>query len=392
MTTDYKQSDMHAGLYVHIPFCAQKCPYCDFYSITDLSMMRQFANALFLEMEMVRHTPLVFDTIYIGGGSPSILDGNNIALILEAIHRLFIIHPNPEITMEINPGTVDLNKLKLYKTSGVNRLNIGVQSFNNASLKFLGRIHSSNHSKSVFYQSRNAGFDNIGIDLIYGLPGQTQDSWILDLQTAIDFKPEHLSCYMLSYEEHTDMWRKLKHASFHPLPEKQVANLFKITIEFLENNGYTHYEISNFAKSSSDNLQDNSSKHNQKYWSSTPYLGLGPSAHSFMEPKRFWNVRSVKKYMYLLSDDKLPVEEEEVLTDGQMMTEAIYLGLRKTVGIDINAYNQKFNVSFTSQFKKVINELINEEVIYIDEQRCRLSRKGMLFLDSIAPMFMDNVP
>ncbi|MCJ7771825.1 MAG: radical SAM protein, partial [Desulfobacterales bacterium] len=178
MTTDYKQSDIHAGLYVHIPFCAQKCPYCDFYSITDLSMTRQFLNALFLEMEIYRHTPLVFDTIYIGGGTPSILDGNDIALILETIHRLFIIYPNPEITMEINPGTVDLNKLKLYKTSGVNRLNIGVQSFNQASLIFLGRIHSSDHAKSVFYQCRNAGFDNIGLDLIYGLPGQTQDSWI----------------------------------------------------------------------------------------------------------------------------------------------------------------------------------------------------------------------
>jgi oxygen-independent coproporphyrinogen-3 oxidase len=392
LTTDHNVSNSHAGLYIHIPFCVQKCPYCDFYSIIDLSFKDRFLNALLKEMKIYQNTAHTFDTIYIGGGTPSILEGKDISKILETIHRLFKIQPNPEITIEVNPGTMDLDKLKLYKTAGVNRINIGVQSFNDSHLEFLGRIHNSNDAKSVINHARNSGFDNIGLDLMYGLPGQSKDSWLMDLQTAIDFKPEHLSCYMLTYEKDTAMYKMMKNKSFHPLPEKQVGHLFKTTMDFLENNQYMQYEISNFAKSSSEAFQNNTSRHNQKYWSSAPYLGFGPSAHSFLKPQRYWNVRSVKKYMRLLNNGNRPVEEKEVLTPRQMMIEAIYLGLRKTEGIDFQTYNQKFNVTFISQFEEVIKELKNKKLIIIDEKRCRLSRKGILLLDSIVSLFLNKIP
>jgi oxygen-independent coproporphyrinogen-3 oxidase len=326
-----------------------------------------------------------------GGGTPSILDGQDISDILENIHRLFRIRNNSEITIEVNPGTSDLKKLKLYKTIGVNRINIGVQSFNDANLKFLGRIHNKDDAASVIRQSRKAGFDNIGLDFIYGLPDQKRDSWLMDLQTAIGFTPEHISSYMLTYEKNTDMWMKMRDKSFDPLPDNQSAILFEDTIEFLEKNGYTQYEISNFAKSSAGSYQKNTSRHNLKYWSSAPYLGVGPSAHSFLEPKRFWNVRSVKKYISVLNNKKRPIEGKETLTVEQMMTEAIYLGLRKSDGIHVEAYNKKFNISFSSQFGEVIETLKSEKLFFMDTQRCWLSRRGMLLLDSIVPLFLDKI-
>jgi len=391
MTTKLKQSEINAGFYIHIPFCVKKCPYCDFYSITELSLNRRFLRALIKEMEMVQYPAWIFDTVYIGGGTPSVLDGQDISDILEGLSRHFTIDTDSEITIEVNPGTVDLNKLKLYQAAGINRINIGVQSFNDPHLAFLGRIHDANTARSVIHQARQAGFENIGLDLIYGLPDQTEDAWIQDLQTAVDFQPEHLSCYMLTFEQGTDMWKDMKKNRFHPLPDSKGADLFEITATFLEENGYTHYEISNFAKSIPENPSAYSSRHNQKYWSFAPYVGFGPSAHSFMEPKRYWNVRSVKEYIDRLSKGNSPIDGEEILTVEQMMIEAVYLGLRKTDGIDIHGFNDKFGTAFTGLFKEVITDLTAKEMIRVDSQSCRLTRKGMVFLNSIAQMFIDNV-
>lgn len=340
---------------------------------------------------MARHTPLTFGTIYLGGGTPSILTGRKIAQLLETIHRLFNIRPDAEITLEVNPGTVAPEKFRLYKTAGINRLNIGVQSFHDASLKFLGRIHTGKEAASVIHQARDIGFDNIGIDLIYGLPGQTRHSWITDLRTAVDFSPEHLSCYMLTYEKNTPLWKQMKDKAFLPLPDQNVTQLFNDTMAFLENNSYHQYEISNFAKSSPDASQNFTSRHNSKYWSLSPYCGFGPSAHSFIEPRRRWNVRSVKKYIALIDQGRRPLAGEETLSPEQMMIEAVYLGLRQTHGIEIETYNRKFGVDFAVQFEETITDLLREEHICIDKERCGLSRKGMVFLDGIAQMFVDKI-
>ncbi len=376
-----------AGLYVHIPFCIKKCPYCDFYSITDLSLKETFIGALMQEMHMNCDVSLKFDTLYIGGGTPSVFGAKQVDAIIEKAYRLFKILPDTEITIEINPGTVKLDKLKGYKSSGINRINIGVQSFQDKNLSFLGRIHSSIDAKLAIKWARKAGFDNIGLDLIYGIPGQSEKTWLLDLKKAVEFGPEHLSCYMLTYEQGTPLDKERQKGGLNPMDDSLVCNLFETTIEFLSTCGYAQYEISNFAQSSS-----NKSRHNWKYWSFIPYMGFGPSAHSFLESERCWNCRSVKRYIKDLNTGKMPVEEREVLSKEQRMIEAICVGLRKTEGIDIDIFNKKFGVSFNRIFGEIINNLKEKGYIQFAQNRCSLSIKGMLFLDSITSMFVSYLP
>ena len=374
-----------AGIYLHIPFCIKKCPYCDFYSITDQSLKQPFVEALIQEMQMISSPPLVCDTLYLGGGTPSVFKAKNIGRIIENAYRLFNISTDTEITIEVNPGTVTTEKLKEYQSVGINRINIGAQSFNDEILDFLGRIHSGNDADLTIRGAKKAGFDNIGIDLIYGIPGQTKKTWLSDLRKAVEFESEHLSCYMLTYEKGTPLDRERRQGRFKPVAGSLLGELFETTMEYLTAHGYVQYEISNFAKNAS-----RISRHNFKYWSFSPYLGFGPSAHSFIEPRRYWNCRSVKKYMESIKEGRLPIEEKEILSKEQRMMEMIYLGLRKTDGIDIDAINENLGINFRQMFAEKIKQL--EEDGYIlpiqPKNHCALSRKGMLFLDSIAPMFM----
>ena len=375
----------HAGIYLHIPFCIKKCPYCDFYSITDQSLKQPFIKALIREIEMVSSSSLLFDTLYFGGGTPSVFKAEDISRIIEKIYSLFNMLADSEITIEVNPGTVAFEQLVEYRSIGINRINIGVQSFQDANLDFLGRIHSSNDADLTIRWARKAGFDNIGIDLIYGIPGQTKKTWLYDLQRAVEFEPEHLSCYMLTYEKGTPLDRERRQGKFKPVAGSLLAELFETTMEYLTTHGYVQYEISNFAKNVS-----RKSRHNMKYWSFSPYLGFGPSAHSFIEPQRYWNCRSVKKYIENIKEGRQPVEEKEILSKEQRMTEMVYLGLRKTDGIGIDVIDETLGINFCQIFAEKIKQL--EEDGYIlpihPKNRCALSRKGMLFLDSIAPVLM----
>jgi len=334
---------------------------------------------------MVSSHPLVCDTMYFGGGTPSVLKPENIGRIIENAYGLFNISTDTEITIEVNPGTVTPEKLKGYQSVGINRINIGVQSFQDVNLDFLGRIHSSNDADLTIREARKAGFDNIGIDLIYGIPGQTKKTWLSDLRKAIKFEPEHLSCYMLTYENGTPLDRERQQGRFKPVAGSLLAELFETTMEYLTAHGYIQYEISNFAKNASK-----ISRHNFKYWSFSPYLGFGPSAHSFIEPWRYWNCRSVKSYINNMREGWLPVEEKEILSKEQRMMEMVYLGLRKTDGIDIDAIDENLGINFHQMFAEKIKQL--EEDGYIlriqPKNRCALSRKGMLFTDSIASMFI----
>lgn len=375
-----------AGIYIHIPFCIKKCPYCDFYSITDQSLKQPFIEALIKEMQMASSHPFLFDTLYFGGGTPSVLKPENIDSIIENAYGLFNISIDTEITIEVNPGTVTTEKLKGYQSIGINRINIGVQSFNDSILNFLGRIHSVNEADLTIKGARKSGFDNIGVDLIYGIPGQTKEMWLSDLQRAIEFEPEHISCYMLTYEKGTPLDRDRQQGKFKPVHDNLLAELFETTIEYLSAHGYVQYEISNFAKNAY-----RKSMHNLKYWSFSPYLGFGPSAHSFIEPRRYWNCRSVKKYIEnIIKEDRLPIEEKEILSKEQRMMEMVYLGLRKTDGIDMDAIDENLGINFHQLFAEKIKQLEEDGFILPIQPKnhCALSRKGMLFLDSIAPMFM----
>lgn len=384
---------MDAGLYIHIPFCVKKCPYCDFYSITDGSLYPAFMDALISEMRMTRDLNLTFDTLYMGGGTPSVLDAKAIGKIIETACQSYEILPHAEITLEVNPGTVSLKQFEGYRCSGVNRINIGVQSFDPVNLHFLGRIHSGRDAHAAVTWAQKAGFENMGLDLIYGIPNQTKKSWLRDLKLAIESEPRHLSCYMLSFEPGTPLYRDLKEDRLKPLAESQVCELFETTLEFLSDHGYVQYEISNFARESmnSTHLKSaelNRSRHNMKYWKFAPYIGLGPSAHSFLEPKRYWNCADVEKYIQDLDAEKLPLAGEERLSMEQLMIEAIYLGLRQTKGILIDVFDKKFGVTFKTMFKDTIAQLEARGLIKLSQNRCALTFRGMLYLDSVASLFI----
>jgi oxygen-independent coproporphyrinogen-3 oxidase len=377
----------NAGLYIHIPFCVRKCPYCDFYSATDLALKPRFLKALIAEMGRVSHGGLSFDTLYIGGGTPSVYESDEIDHIITNAFQSFKILADSEITIEVNPGTVTLEQLTGFRKSGINRLNIGVQSFQQKNLDFLGRIHSSDAARQTLYFARRAGFDKIGIDFIYGMPGQSKQDWLLDLQQAVDYQPAHLSCYMLTYENKTPMNRDLKHGRFQPLSEDRIRVLFETTIDFLEDNGYLQYEISNFAMTEEDR-EANVSKHNLKYWTRVPYMGLGPSAHSYIEPQRHWNIASLDQYIKEIESGGLPVAGRELLTIEQQKIEAIYLGLRMTRGIDLAFFKKKFGVDFRETFKEVTIVLEKDDYLQVTKSHCTLTRQGRAFIDSITSMFI----
>ena len=377
-----------AGLYVHVPFCLKKCDYCNFYSISDLSLRPAYLGALEAEMRLVRQVPAKFDTLYIGGGTPSALAAEDISQIIANALRHFNILSNVEMTLEVNPGTVTPESLNVYRRSGINRLNIGVQSFQNHNLRILGRIHSAEDAILCIERAWQAGFENIGLDLIYGLPGQNTENWLRDLKQAIKIWPEHLSCYMLTAESDTPMDRNVKGGRIQLPGDNLVRELFDTTIDYLTAHGYDHYEISNFAGTAETGAEPRRSRHNLKYWSFAPYLGLGPSAHSFIEPVRFWNFRNVGKYVSQIKAGKLPIAEKERLTKEQMVIEAVYLGLRTARGIDLNGFEAKFGMNFAHTFNQTVSELEKEDMLNMIEGYCRLTRKGLPFLDSIVSRFI----
>jgi oxygen-independent coproporphyrinogen-3 oxidase len=387
MNLPYSQN---AGLYIHIPFCVRKCPYCDFYSQTDLTLKPRFLKALIAEMELVSHGGLCFDTLYIGGGTPSVFESDEIDLIVTNAFQSIKFRADSEISIEVNPGTVTPGQLTGFRKAGINRLNIGVQSFQQTNLDFLGRIHSSDAGGQTLHFARQAGFDKVGIDLIYGLPGQSKQDWLLDLQQAVEYQPAHLSCYMLSYENGTLLNRDLQHGRFQPLSEDRVRVLFETTIEFLEANGYFQYEISNFAMIEEDR-EANVSRHNLKYWTLVPYMGLGPSAHSYIESQRHWNVASLDQYIKEIESGGLPVAGRELLTIEQQRIEAIYLGLRMTRGIDLVFFKKKFGVDFLETFKEVTTALEKDNYIEVTKSHCALTRQGRAFQDSITSMFNNRL-
>ncbi len=380
-------NSQNAGIYIHIPFCVRKCPYCDFYSVTDLALKSMFLKALIAEMELVSAQGLCFDTLYIGGGTPSVYGYHDIGRIVSAVLQNFDFQPDPEITIEVNPGTVSFEQLNGYRKAGINRINIGVQSFFQKNLDFLGRIHTADEARNTLTEAKQAGIIDIGLDLIYGLPDQSKSGWLSDLQQAVEYDPDHISCYMLTYEKGTPLHSSREEGRVQPLAEDKVRTLFETTIDFLEDHQYFQYEISNFARIEDDG-KPRVSRHNLKYWTLAPYIGMGPSAHSFVEPQRYWNVSSVESYIEAIGSGRLPVADKEVLTDEQQMIEAIYLGLRMTAGIDLIGFKAKFGIDFIKAFKPLITDLAERNYMAVKNNGCALSRKGRAYLDSITSMFV----
>jgi oxygen-independent coproporphyrinogen III oxidase len=380
------KADTAAGIYVHIPFCERKCGYCDFYSVTDTQRIPEYLAALQKEMKLTSESNLKPDTLYIGGGTPSLLTPRQVGKIVDWAALCYNLEASSEMTLEVNPATAGTRNLQDYAAFGFNRINIGVQSFNDHNLTFLGRKHNAQQALAAVKSAKEAGFNNIGIDLIYGLPDQTMGSWKKDLMQAIRLGPKHLSCYMLTYEPHTPLHSDLEAGKIAPLSDLHTAELFRMTHDFLGVAGYEHYEISNYSRGSRWR-----SVHNQKYWNFIPYIGLGPAAHSFKLPERWWNHRSLDLYIEDIQRGVKPRAEAEKLDEEQQMIEALYLGLRQSDGLNLDDFQQDFHMDFKLYFNKALDRFEAEDWIAWDEHTCRLTVEGMLFLDRIVDELVDLI-
>jgi oxygen-independent coproporphyrinogen-3 oxidase len=374
-----------ASLYLHIPFCEHKCVYCDFYSIENMSSMENFLTAL--ELEIIRRAEMYskqesIETIFFGGGTPSLLSARQFDRIFSLIHKHYRVDSSAEITCESNPGTVELNKLSEFHSAGFNRISFGIQSFHDDDLKFLTRIHSAEEAERAVESAYRAGFDNVSCDLIFALPHQTPARWKENLRRAIALQPKHISAYALIVEDQTPLATMVKNKLVAPLPDEEDAELYEITIETLRSNGYEQYEVSNFAQ------PGYFSRHNFNYWNHTNYIGLGPSAHSFWKDsattgKRWWNVRSIQSYCEMLERNEFPIVGSEGIDQEKFFSEEIFLGLRST-GIDMNKLRELYGESILSDRMDLLSSYENEGLLALGKEKIVLTAKGYAVCDEIA--------
>ena len=367
---------MSPGLYIHVPFCRTKCPYCAFYSIPSPSLIPIWLDGLKKEVLLYKGQFDPFDSLYVGGGTPTFLDNRTLISLIDHLLINFNFAPDTEITVEANPSDLTDEKTGTLRDLGVNRVNVGVQSFDDRVLSFLGRRHRIEEINGALNRLRRFGFKNVGIDLIYGFREQGLKGWINTLNYALSFQPEHISCYQLTFEKKTVFGKRWDKGQIEPLMESEEAAYFLTASQHLEDNGYIHYEISNFAK---NNLCR--SRHNQKYWQHIPYLGLGPSAHSFHGKKRWWNIRSIKKYCTVVEKGRPPVEGSENLTEEQLGIESLALGLRTSAGVDLGT------VSHNPQSDAAISKLQASGFVKLIDGKIIPTRKGFLVADQLPVCF-----
>jgi len=372
-----------AGIYLHIPFCKTKCIYCDFYSVTKRDdSIEKFVSCLIKEIELNKDklSNFKFDTIFLGGGTPSVLTEKQLEKILNALNKFYDLDKNIEVTLECNPGEINYEKLKYFRQIGVNRLSIGFQSFNEKILKFLGRLHSSEQSISTFNHARKAGFDNINIDLIYDVPKQKVKDWKNDLFLGTSLEPEHISAYSLTVEKNTALHSMVKNKTVLMPSEEIDKKMFLETIDYLENKNFIHYEISNFSKKNKE------CKHNLHYWRLDPYLAFGPGAHGFDGIKRWWNKKSIDYYLNKLERNVLPIESEEILSKKDSFNETIMNGLRLIEGAKIEKLDSYLDADIIKHLEPYIKKW---PYIHNNGEKLTLKKEGLLFADEIiADLFL----
>ena len=369
-----------AGIYIHIPFCAVKCMYCDFYSITEREeSIPRFFNALNKEIEncTIDSNDWQFDTVFIGGGTPSIIEPSFLESIIKSLDNKYDLSGIKEFTIEANPGEAPKQRLKDYHSIGINRLSIGVQSLEPSLLKFLTRIHTKEQFFETYDSARSVGFENINCDLIYSIPGQSWEIWERDLNNIIDLNPEHISAYTLTMEKGTGLFQMVKNGQIQMPNDSETGGWFTQTHELLNSNGFRTYEVSNFSRKNME------CQHNIHYWRIHPYLAFGPSAHGFDGSKRWNNARSLDQYIQQIESERSPISLSETLTERDNLNEYIGFGLRMSAGIDIN----KFHGTSKSEFKNKYSLVKLKWGKYFNENQNNISltQKGMLFSDLIIP-------
>lgn len=385
------------GLYIHIPFCIEKCRYCDFLSFggNDESLHLAYIEALIAEIENIKGCGYEADTIYIGGGTPSLFDADSIIRIIDAVSKAVSVSNGAEISIEANPKTITPEKLSAYRSAGINRLSMGAQSTDDGLLEILGRVHNSSDIKVNYEQARKAGFDNINIDLMFAIPGQTRKLWMDSLSDIINLGPEHISFYSLQLEEGTPFYRMFTEGTLDYIDDETDRNMYHEAIEKLISSGYLHYEISNAARPGYQ------CRHNLKYWSMNEYLGLGLGAHSYVNGLRFSSERNLNKYI----ETGNRIKKEEKITSEQIsrrpfvvwehknsksddISEYIFTGLRKIEGISLKAFKDRFGIPINEIYNNEIIKHIENGLLELSEERLKFTLKGIDLSNSVLVDFV----
>ncbi|MEW4923832.1 radical SAM family heme chaperone HemW [Algibacter sp. 2305UL17-15] len=367
-----------ASLYIHIPFCKQACHYCDFHFSTSLKKKEELIQCLVKELEL-RQAELenqTVKTVYFGGGTPSLLTHNELQFLISEVYKNFKVVENPEITLEANPDDLTFQRINDLANSRINRLSIGIQSFFERDLKLMNRAHNQAEAKQCL-QEATKHFDNISIDLIYGIPGLSNEEWIENIETALSYNVPHISCYALTVEPKTALASFIKKGSIENVDDDLAQEQYNILVEKLEASGFVNYELSNFGK------PNYFSKNNSAYWQGKPYLGIGPSAHSFNGDQRSWNVSNNTKYIKSIRQNELP-SETETLSVTDKFNEYIMTGLRTVWGVSLEKIANDFGENYKKYLLEQSEIYIQKHLLYIDEEKLLTTKKGKFLSDGIA--------
>ncbi|HEX7583547.1 MAG TPA: radical SAM family heme chaperone HemW [Prolixibacteraceae bacterium] len=372
-----------AGIYIHIPFCRKRCHYCDFFKSTDFSQKARLLAGLKKELES-RASEMASDkinTIYLGGGTPSVLLIDELKDLINTIHQNYQVSPEAEVTMEANPDDLSQAKLSAIRQIGFNRLSMGIQSFIESDLKLMNRRHGVMQAIQSVKWAKKAGFSNISIDLIYGLPNQNMEEWEQNVRIALELDVQHISAYNLTYHEGTVFYEQLKKGILNELPDELSLQQFELLIRILKEAGFEHYEISNFCK---PGLY---SQHNSSYWKSRKYLGIGPSAHSYDLQSRSWNVSSISEYLHGLESNE-PYSETEILTEQDRYNDYIITGIRTIWCVSEDFVQSEFSSKYFAHFQKSMEKYLQSGHLTCTSGKVSLSTEGLFISDQITTDFM----
>ena len=380
------------GIYLHIPFCARICPYCDFNRyVHQEHLVPTYVDALIGEMELTRAEigPVRAETIYFGGGTPSLLEPAQVKRIIDALHDQFDVEPDSEVTLEANPERLDEAKLAGFRAAGINRISLGVQTLQPQGLRVLGRAHKPDVPERALRQAREAGFDNVSLDFIFGWPGQTLDEWRDDLETMLTWDPEHLSLYSLIVEPGTPYHEAVRTGKLVPVDDDAAADMYELAIEILADAGWQHYEVSNWAREAG--LE---SRHNAIYWRNGHYLGLGAGAHGHIRNVRASKLRLPAEYISSIREGRLPIDFSELIDAPTSMAETMMLGLRLLQeGVSETAFEARHAVQLRDVYKQEIASLEALDLLYWAGDRLKLTRRGLLMANDVAERFLpETVP
>jgi oxygen-independent coproporphyrinogen-3 oxidase len=368
-----------AGIYLHIPFCRQACHYCDFHFSTNTSVQAALISSMVQELNLQRQylDGESVATIYFGGGTPSLLTEEQTGLLLQTIRNNFNVRADAEVTLEANPDDLTVAKLRELKHAGVNRLSIGIQSFQDDVLKFLNRAHDAEQAKNCVALARHIGFDNISIDLIYAIPGQSEEAWRENIQTAISLEPEHISSYSLTVEKQTVFGKWAAKGKFLAVEDDVAAHQLEVLVDELERAGFNQYEVSNFSRPGRE------SRHNSSYWKQEKYLGVGPSAHSYNRVTRQFNIRNNHVYIRSIQEGKIPFELEHLSVEDHV-NEYLLTTLRTRWGVNLESLKQQYAYDLLNSHPQFINELFLRKLAVIENGFLRLTKPGKLLADKIS--------